>query len=241
MATTILDWKCPSEILFGVAPNSSLRVFGSLCFAYNMDRTKDKFSPRAKRCVFVGYSFAQKGYRVYDLDTHMYFVTRDIVFKETIFPFKHFVPNISSVIPQTSLRIVQFDTCFDPRTPEISNSHSLTHTEDSASISQPLHTDSSIHSNPSSFSVHSHHTPVSINHSSSINVLYSAYSHTSIHVALILRHYTRVSKPPTKLQNFICPTLPTTDFISQSFVVQATSPISEPHSYAQASLFPEWR
>lgn len=44
MPTPILNWKCPSEVLLGVPPDYiSLRVFGSLCSAYNMDRSKDKF------------------------------------------------------------------------------------------------------------------------------------------------------------------------------------------------------
>ena len=35
----------------------------------------------------MGYPIGHKGWEVYDLETHNFFVTRDIVFQEHIFPF----------------------------------------------------------------------------------------------------------------------------------------------------------
>lgn len=37
--------------------------------------------------MFIGYPYAQKGYRVFDLETKSIFVSRDISFHEDIFPF----------------------------------------------------------------------------------------------------------------------------------------------------------
>ena len=37
--------------------------------------------------MFLGYPSGTKGWRVYDLETHRFFHTRDIAFDETIFPF----------------------------------------------------------------------------------------------------------------------------------------------------------
>ena len=64
-----------------------LRVIGYLCFATNLTQ-KDKFSPRAVKAVLIGYSALQKGYKLYDLDSKTFFVSRDVVFIESIFPFK---------------------------------------------------------------------------------------------------------------------------------------------------------
>lgn len=51
----LLQNKTPYEILFGSVPNyDELKVFGSLCFAHNQKSKGDKFSPRSRKCVFVG-------------------------------------------------------------------------------------------------------------------------------------------------------------------------------------------
>ncbi|KAK9667362.1 hypothetical protein RND81_14G250800 [Saponaria officinalis] len=80
MPTPILQWKSPHEILFGEAPNyADLRVFGSLCFAKPGPVQRDKFAQRSRRCIFIGYPFGQKGYKVYDLEAKVAFVIRDSI------------------------------------------------------------------------------------------------------------------------------------------------------------------
>jgi hypothetical protein len=37
----------------------------------------------------MGYPYGQKGWRVYDIETHEFFVSRDATFFETQFPFQH--------------------------------------------------------------------------------------------------------------------------------------------------------
>lgn len=64
-----------------------LRVFGYLCFAINLPGG-DKFSPRARKSVLIGYSETQKGYRLFDLDARKVFISRDVSFREQVFPFK---------------------------------------------------------------------------------------------------------------------------------------------------------
>lgn len=81
--TRVLDGKCPSELLFGVAPSySELGVFGSSCFAHKQVRDKNKFTSRSRRSVFVGYPYGKKGWNLYDLDTKEFFASRDVVFRE---------------------------------------------------------------------------------------------------------------------------------------------------------------
>lgn len=86
--TQHLNGVSPYEILFYTTPDYSLiRTFGSLCYASNLSPHKDKFSDRALKCVFIGYPFGQKGYRVLHLDTKKVFTSRDVHFVEDVFPF----------------------------------------------------------------------------------------------------------------------------------------------------------
>nr|XP_009758219.1 PREDICTED: uncharacterized protein LOC104210944 [Nicotiana sylvestris]XP_016445225.1 PREDICTED: uncharacterized protein LOC107770429 [Nicotiana tabacum] len=80
--------KSPFELLYAKPTVvEHLKVFGCLCYAVNLPKG-DKFIARAKAVVFLGYSVTQKGYKLLDLETKQLFVSRDVVFKEHIFPFQ---------------------------------------------------------------------------------------------------------------------------------------------------------
>ncbi|XP_070005815.1 uncharacterized protein [Nicotiana sylvestris] len=83
-----LDGKTPYELLYGEIPKLEyLRVFGYLSYAGNLPRG-DKLDARARRAVLLGYSDTQKGYKLCDLDTRTFFMSRDVSFRESTFPFK---------------------------------------------------------------------------------------------------------------------------------------------------------
>ncbi|GKE45062.1 retrovirus-related pol polyprotein from transposon TNT 1-94 [Tanacetum coccineum] len=76
-------------MLHGESPSyDHLRVMGCLCFATVTKPHKDKFAPRSIKSVLIGYPPGQKGYKLYNLETHEVFCSRDVSFQETIFPFK---------------------------------------------------------------------------------------------------------------------------------------------------------
>ncbi|CAH9128381.1 unnamed protein product [Cuscuta epithymum] len=80
--------KSPFEVLFGKVPSyEHLRVFGCLVYAHNNKRN-DKFGERGSPCVFLGYPYGQKAYRVFDLQKHNIYSSRDVTFFENEFPFK---------------------------------------------------------------------------------------------------------------------------------------------------------
>ncbi|XP_070011203.1 uncharacterized protein [Nicotiana sylvestris] len=96
--SSVLSHKTLFELLYGVAPSySHLKSFGCLCYATVPKCQRDKFQPRAFPCVFIGYPFAKKGYKLYNLQTKSVLFSRDVVFHESIFPYA-----ISSSAPISS-------------------------------------------------------------------------------------------------------------------------------------------
>lgn len=69
---------------------------GVCVFAHNQKAKGDRFSPRSRKCVFVGYSPRKKGWKLYDLETRAIFVSHDVLFFEQNFPY---APSSSSVNP----------------------------------------------------------------------------------------------------------------------------------------------
>ncbi|XP_075079141.1 uncharacterized protein LOC142164697 [Nicotiana tabacum] len=95
-----LQGKSPFEDLIShVPPLDHMRVFG--CLGYVTDvRRSDK---RAIPAVFLGYFMTQKGYKMYNLHSKGFTVSRDVVFKEDIFPFKYASSTIFSIFPVLDL------------------------------------------------------------------------------------------------------------------------------------------
>lgn len=54
--------------------------------------------------MFVGYPTGQKGWRVYDPDKKVFFISRDVIFYESEFPFKTI--DLSSGRPSISLPVL---------------------------------------------------------------------------------------------------------------------------------------
>jgi len=91
--------RMPSSVLDGIIPFSCLypdkkhffvipRVFSCTCFVQDLTPGLDKLSPRSIKCVFVGYSRTQKGYRCFNPSTRKYFVLVNVTFFEcSIFYF----------------------------------------------------------------------------------------------------------------------------------------------------------
>ncbi|KAM7528232.1 hypothetical protein LguiB_031642 [Lonicera macranthoides] len=84
MPSSILRDKTPYSVLF---PTKSLfpiepRIFGSTCFVRDVRPQVTKLDPKCLKCVFLGYSRIQKGYRCYCPSLNKYLVSADVTFME---------------------------------------------------------------------------------------------------------------------------------------------------------------
>jgi hypothetical protein len=126
--TPNLSNKSPYHLLFSKPPSyHHLKVFGYLCCSSTLTRNRSKFNARAKPCVFIGYPPNSKGYKLFDLVTKSVFVSRDVVFHETVFPFASTLTTFNSngclVIPKPISNSSHSDG-YSPESSDSSNSNS---------------------------------------------------------------------------------------------------------------------
>ncbi|KAM2462028.1 hypothetical protein PS1_012937 [Malus domestica] len=248
LPTPILSKKTPFERLYSTPPTfSHLRVFGCLAFATDVN-VNHKFSPRAHKCIFIGYPIGQKAYKLYNLTTHQIFTSRDVVFHENIFPYQT-SPSPSSPQPVSSPTPLISPHLPDPVSP------SVNHPSDPMI---PL--ESSPSANAASLAPPS---PAPLPASAVPDLTMSAPASTPM-----LHRSSRHSFPPPKLRDYDCPTLkltqphpssssssghtpgtryPLANYLTyhhfspaqQSFLAHITQQV-KPRSYEEAARFPHW-
>ncbi|KAI5340787.1 hypothetical protein L3X38_020061 [Prunus dulcis] len=84
--------RCPTSALNDSTPFEAfsgrnlgikhLRVFGSICYCHVPCQLRLKLDDSATKCIFVDYIKCEKGYRVYNLQTHKIVVSRSVIFDE---------------------------------------------------------------------------------------------------------------------------------------------------------------
>jgi hypothetical protein len=94
LPSKVIDHDTPLHRLYGQQPDYSfLRTFGCAVWPNLRAYNTRKLQFRSKRCVFVGYSNSHKGFKCLDPSEGRIYISRDVVFDESVFPFASLHPN----------------------------------------------------------------------------------------------------------------------------------------------------
>ena len=91
LPSSSLEFQSPLEILEKCFPGIRLKtglpvkIFGCVAYVHNPVHKQNKWSTKGLKCVFLGYSNTQKGYKVYHPITRKYMVSKDVIFDEHSF------------------------------------------------------------------------------------------------------------------------------------------------------------
>ena len=88
MPSSVLNWDNPYHILFLNKPLFPIepRISGCTYFVRDVRPQVSKFDHKSLKCIFLGYSQVQKGYRCYCPSLLRYMVSADVKFFENV-PF----------------------------------------------------------------------------------------------------------------------------------------------------------
>jgi histone deacetylase 1/2 len=88
MPTPVLHKDTPFHRLLGVQPDYTfLRTFGCACWPSLHKYNARKLAFRSTMCVFLGYSPMHKGYKCLDRSTGRIYISRDVIFEKSVFPY----------------------------------------------------------------------------------------------------------------------------------------------------------
>jgi len=219
------------QILFGQKPHyEHLRVFGSLFYASTFEAGRDKFQARAVPCVFLGYPFGYKAYKLLSLETYHIFTSRKVVFHEKVLPYHTSPSTHSSNIfphPKSSEIHIWEDHSVIPST---SSYQDQSYNLQSTSVIAGEQASSSEHTMPSRRSTRQHKTPSYLSEYVCNNAL---SQHREYTVLCCSNTVTSICCNASLSGDILLPD-------SASNLLHHLDTYSEPLSYEEAATKPEW-
>ncbi|GMP56667.1 hypothetical protein CsSME_00021073 [Camellia sinensis var. sinensis] len=89
MPSRVLNFQTPCQLLLKSFPTTRListippKIFGCSVFVHIHHQYRSKLDPRSLKCIFIGYSSHQKGYKCYSPVTKKFYNSMDVTFFET--------------------------------------------------------------------------------------------------------------------------------------------------------------
>ena len=154
LPTPILKHNSPFESLYGHKPDYAfLKVFRCACFPYLQPYNKHKLSFKTSKCLFVGYSPFNEGYKCLHPSGRLYIV-RSVSFNESCFPYQ------SLFAASSSTNASKFAKTYNAPTFVLPHVSSTTASLTSSKFSPPsLDSNKSLPSSSSSTSAHTYDVP----------------------------------------------------------------------------------
>jgi hypothetical protein len=113
----VINYQTPIHKLSCAALDySQLCVFDCACWPNLMPYNACKLAFRSTRCVFLGYSNLHKGYKCLDVPSGWVYISRDVIFDETVFPFLELNPNAGAQLKNDGMLL--HPTLIPPTTPQ---------------------------------------------------------------------------------------------------------------------------
>ena len=221
LPSPVLGFKSPYEVLKDRKIDlTHLKVFGCVCFVHIQALNYDKLDARATKCIFLGYSSTQKGYKCFNPITKKCIVSKDVKFEEC-------TPYFTQHGTTTS------------QGEEVFNLFPLPQTLTGPVLEGSLVTGTHDLREPHDESNHAVHS-----HSSERN-----QEPSSVHEPQVLkRNPPRTRNPPAKLQDYVTyasryPFTHTFSALSSTYaaILSALDKHCEPRNYQEAALLPQWK
>jgi hypothetical protein len=108
LPSKVIDLDNPTHKLFGQKPDyNSLCTFGCACWPNLRPYNQRKLSFRSVQCVFLGYSQFHKGFKCLEPKSGRVYISRDVIFDETVFPFAHMHSNAGARLRKKILLLLE--------------------------------------------------------------------------------------------------------------------------------------
>jgi hypothetical protein len=232
LPTPTLNNSSPYVTLFQSSPDYTLlRVFGCACWPNLRPYNSHKLQPHSTQCVFLGYSLHHKGYKCLNIKSGRLYISRDVVFEESIFPFQSHSNSPSSICstkPIITQPIISFPT------PSLAETQSHPTPNVTSSSPQPIsHVSSSPPQTASPLDNSSSLIP-----SSSLSPTNTSSSSPNLpqnHHPMITRAKNHISKPKMFHDGT------TRHPIAHALIAAGDFSITEPTCFSQAVTDPNWR
>jgi len=142
MPSSVLDDKIPHSILFSHDPLHflPLKVFVSTFFVHNFSPGLDKLSPKSHKCVFLGFTRSQKGYKCFSPSLNRYFISANVTISESSLYFKSCPSPFMSSSNQVNIPLVVPSAPKDsplPPTLQVYNRRQMSHRPSDDSLLVP--------------------------------------------------------------------------------------------------------